>query len=412
MDPSTQSPANQQAYLGSLAERFLPVDLSYRGVRVLNVDPPIFAIPDFVTPGEADALAALAKGGKKLVRNVKRVEICEKLPAPMGDGMPALVQRLGELVDDCKRFVRCDGAWLEGSPLNNWGTPGGFVDAPPPGAFAFETPVLCVTGKVRSPTSSPTRSTAKTPCSRGIPASRRARSASRSPTPPSTPRSAPRLRRVNPRPRLTATASGSNTPSAISRFRRGRAPRSSRSPRSRMARRMARGLPRLARGQTAAWIDFPISVGLDEGGIAKPVSMEDVVVEKVGEEGNIGEAARNMNRQAWRASVSGGDGDGAAGVAEEARRRSSRSSRTPGCDRRATPVRKHHLHVLRLESFARDRIPPSLSFSLLVRSARARKDTLDSVVARLACSWPGVREVAFRRFRIARDSVSGARVRS
>ena len=36
LDPSTQSPQNQQAYLGSLAERFLPVDLSVRGLRVLN----------------------------------------------------------------------------------------------------------------------------------------------------------------------------------------------------------------------------------------------------------------------------------------------------------------------------------------------------------------------------------------
>ena len=49
LEPSTQSPQNQQAYLGSLAERFLPVDLSVRGLRVLNVDPPVFAIPDFVS---------------------------------------------------------------------------------------------------------------------------------------------------------------------------------------------------------------------------------------------------------------------------------------------------------------------------------------------------------------------------
>jgi len=30
LDPATQSAANQQAYLGSLAERFLPVDLSLK----------------------------------------------------------------------------------------------------------------------------------------------------------------------------------------------------------------------------------------------------------------------------------------------------------------------------------------------------------------------------------------------
>ena len=92
LDPSTQSPQNQQAYLGSLAERFLPVDLSVRGLRVLNVDPPVFAIPDFVSGAEADALAKLAKGGTKLVRNAKTVDMSAKLPAPMGENMPALAQ--------------------------------------------------------------------------------------------------------------------------------------------------------------------------------------------------------------------------------------------------------------------------------------------------------------------------------
>ena len=143
-DPSTQSPQNQQAYLG-LAERFLPVDLSVRGLRVLNVDPPVFAIPDFVSGAEADALAKLAKGGTKLVRNAKTVDMSAKLPAPMGENMPALAQRLGELVDDAKKFVRCDGAWLEGSDLTE--APGGASPPPPPGAFAFEMPSLCHTAK-------------------------------------------------------------------------------------------------------------------------------------------------------------------------------------------------------------------------------------------------------------------------
>ena len=142
LEPSTQSPQNQQAYLGSLAERFLPVDLSVRGLRVLNVDPPVFAIPDFVSGAEADALAKLAKGGTKLVRNAKTVDLSAKLPAPMGENMPALAQRLGELVEDAKKFVRCDGAWLEGSDLTRWAPVGGFTDPPPPGAFAFEMPAL------------------------------------------------------------------------------------------------------------------------------------------------------------------------------------------------------------------------------------------------------------------------------
>ena len=150
LEPSTQSPQNQQAYLGSLAERFLPVDLSVRGLRVLNVDPPVFAIPDFVSGAEADALAKLAKGGTKLVRNAKTVDLSAKLPAPMGENMPALAQRLGELVEDAKKFVRCDGAWLEGSDLTRWAPVGGFTDPPPPGAFAFEMPALCHAAKSKT----------------------------------------------------------------------------------------------------------------------------------------------------------------------------------------------------------------------------------------------------------------------
>ena len=147
LDPASQSPQNQQAYLGSLAERFLPVDLSYGGVRVLNVDPPVFAIPNFVPNDECDAIVNITKGGKKLVRNVKKIELGPKLPAPVSDGAPALVQRLCELSEDCKRFVRCDGAWLEGVVATSWGAEDGLKTRPPPGAFAFELPQLCVTAK-------------------------------------------------------------------------------------------------------------------------------------------------------------------------------------------------------------------------------------------------------------------------
>ena len=147
LDPASQSPQNQQAYLGSLAERFLPVDLSYGGVRVLNVDPPVFAIPNFVPNDECDAIVNITKGGKKLVRNVKKIELGPKLPAPVSDGAPALVQRLCELSEDCKRFVRCDGAWLEGVVATSWGAEDGLKTRPPPGAFAFELPQLCEIGR-------------------------------------------------------------------------------------------------------------------------------------------------------------------------------------------------------------------------------------------------------------------------
>ena len=56
----------------------------------------------------------------------------------------------------------------------------------------------------------------------------------------------------------------------------------------------------------AAWLDLPVAVGLEEGGIRKPVTMADVTVEKVGEEASVGEAARDKNRQEWRANINGG----------------------------------------------------------------------------------------------------------
>ena len=141
LDPATQTAQNQQAYLGSLAERFLPVDLSYKGVRVLNVDPPVFAVPNFIQSSECDALANLALGDDAAasltsgdVKNVQNVSLGEKMPAPLGgDGMPALAQRLGELVEEAQKFVRCDGAWVDGAMMNSWGMSGGFAKPPPPG---------------------------------------------------------------------------------------------------------------------------------------------------------------------------------------------------------------------------------------------------------------------------------------
>ena len=77
------------------------------------------------------------------------------------------------------------------------------------------------------------------------------------------------------------------------------------------------------------WMDLPIPVGLEEGGIAAPLTMDDVgTVEKVGEEANVGSAARDKNRQEWRANVGGGDGggeadgeDAGAGATEEAKKK-------------------------------------------------------------------------------------------
>lgn len=306
LDPSTQSPQNQQAYLGSLAERFLPVDLSVRGLRVLNVDPPVFAIPDFVSGAEADALAKLAKGGTKLVRNAKTVDMSAKLPAPMGENMPALAQRLGELVDDAKKFVRCDGAWLEGSDLTRWAPEGGFTSPPPPGAFAFEMPSLCHTAKGKTTDDLPDAFEREAANEKKY--QRRAlvrvfltdpESASKSKAEDDSSEGEPEMDReaFTGKFSICDVAIAPNKGTAIVTF-----PSFADGMPDERARLCVR-----ARAETpVAWLDFPIAVGLEEGGIRKPVTMADVTVEKVGEEASVGEAARDKNRQEWRANITGG----------------------------------------------------------------------------------------------------------
>jgi hypothetical protein len=305
LDPSTQSPQNQQAYLGSLAERFLPVDLSVRGLRVLNVDPPVFAIPDFVSGAEADALAKLAKGGTKLVRNAKTVDMSAKLPAPMGENMPALAQRLGELVDDAKKFVRCDGAWLEGSDLTRWAPEGGFTSPPPPGAFAFEMPSLCHTAKGKTTDDLPDAFEREAATEKKY--QRRALVRVFLTDPPSASGAAeddssegePEMDReaFTGKFSICDVAIAPNKGTAIVTF-----PSFADGMPDERARLCVR-----ARAETpVAWLDFPIAVGLEEGGIRKPVTMADVTVEKVGEEASVGEAARDKNRQEWRANITGG----------------------------------------------------------------------------------------------------------
>jgi hypothetical protein len=304
LDPSTQSPQNQQAYLGSLAERFLPVDLSVRGLRVLNVDPPVFAIPDFVSGAEADALAKLAKGGTKLVRNAKTVDMSAKLPAPMGENMPALAQRLGELVDDAKKFVRCDGAWLEGSDLTRWAPEGGFTSPPPPGAVAFEMPSLCHTAKGKTTDDLPDAFEREAANEKKY--QRRALVRVFLTDPPSASGAAaddaegePEMDReaFTGKFSICDVAIAPNKGTAIVTF-----PSFADGMPDERARLCVR-----ARAETpVAWLDFPIAVGLEEGGIRKPVTMADVTVEKVGEEASVGEAARDKNRQEWRANITGG----------------------------------------------------------------------------------------------------------
>lgn len=335
LDPATQSAQNQQAYLGSLAERFLPVDLSTAGMRVLNVDPPVFAVPDFVAAAEADALAALAAdsaASSSLAGAATSAPLYPLLPAPMGDGMPALAQRLAELVDRCKAIVRCDGAWLdeEGSALTNWGPDGGFATVPPENAFAFEMPRLCAVPSGETSATLPDAFHRE-----GANEAKYQRRAlvrvflTDPPPPPPEPEksddddddgsssSAPDIDRDAFGLKLTIcdVALAPRKGSAVVTFP---------SFADGMPDERAECVVRATEAGPCAWLDFPISVGLGKAGIAKPVTMADVTVEKVGEEATVGESAREMNRQAWRANVSAGGGDedgGEEGATEEAKKK-------------------------------------------------------------------------------------------
>jgi len=306
LDPSTQSPQNQQAYLGSLAERFLPVNLNVRGLRVLNVDPPVFAIGNFVSPDEADALAKLAKGGTKLVRNCKTVDLSTKLPAPMGENMPALAQRLGELVEEAKKFVRCDGAWMEGSDLTRWAPAGGFTakGLPAPGAFAFEMPSLCVVAKGKTTDDLPDAFERELANEKKYQRRALIRVFLSDPVKVDSETgedgAVPELDReaFGAKFSICDIAIAPQKGTAIITF----PSFADGMPDERTLTRM-----RASEASAAAWLDMPVSVGVDE--IRKPVTMADVTVEKVGEEGNVGEAARDKNRQEWRANLKSDEGD-------------------------------------------------------------------------------------------------------
>jgi hypothetical protein len=64
LDPSTQPPSSISAFQEQLAKGFLPVNIAYPKLRVVNVDPPVCTIDDFLAAETCDALrqAAAASG--------------------------------------------------------------------------------------------------------------------------------------------------------------------------------------------------------------------------------------------------------------------------------------------------------------------------------------------------------------
>ena len=252
------------------------------------------------------------------MRNVKRVELGAKLPAPVADGAPALVQRLAELSDDCKSLVRCDGAWLEGIRRVRLGRRRRALKRLPRWARSRSRCRSCASPpRVKPPIPSRTRTQRTPPTPSARSAERCAESSS--PTRPSTPT---RRRRTSADDSSSSSSSSSSTPDidrdayslkfdildlAIAPAKGTAIVTSPRpSPTAPSDERVSCVVRAPAESPTC-WMDLPIAVGLDEGGIRKPVSMSDVVVEKVGTDANVGDAARSRNRQEWRADVRGAE---------------------------------------------------------------------------------------------------------
>lgn len=69
LDPSTQPPEARASFSGLLTNYFLPVNLDYPGLRILNIDPPVIAVQNFLTAEECDALRSAASGSGRMSRS-------------------------------------------------------------------------------------------------------------------------------------------------------------------------------------------------------------------------------------------------------------------------------------------------------------------------------------------------------
>lgn len=57
---SDMSAADAKAFHKKMSEQYMPVDLNFPGLRILHLDPPVFAIDDFFTEEQCDHLVAAA----------------------------------------------------------------------------------------------------------------------------------------------------------------------------------------------------------------------------------------------------------------------------------------------------------------------------------------------------------------
>ena len=69
ISPSESSLYNKQEFAAALADRYMPVDLDYPGLRIHHLDPPVFTIEGFFTPEECKIMREAAIGTGRMIES-------------------------------------------------------------------------------------------------------------------------------------------------------------------------------------------------------------------------------------------------------------------------------------------------------------------------------------------------------
>ena len=62
LEPSRDGPQAKSSFDAHVTGLFFPIDLDTPGLRVLNIDPPVLTIDNFLSPEQCDALVEAASG--------------------------------------------------------------------------------------------------------------------------------------------------------------------------------------------------------------------------------------------------------------------------------------------------------------------------------------------------------------
>ncbi|KAG2489961.1 hypothetical protein HYH03_011591 [Edaphochlamys debaryana] len=143
LDPSKDGPQAKASFDAHLSGMFMPVNLDYPGLRILNIDPPVIAVEELLSEAECDAImdAAQASGLMKQSglgiggyavqdENVRTSSTLAATSEVLGKH-PQLNAALGVMLARARALLR--------GPLPADG-PGAFARPSAAGQFAFELP--------------------------------------------------------------------------------------------------------------------------------------------------------------------------------------------------------------------------------------------------------------------------------